>query len=104
MVGDEDAFLRGRDDHDVIRRQRLVDRSDRGPELGRTDGLGVAEALRQQPLLGIRLEREQLGSRDRFGVARGEHVGRRELVDGVVLLDPERRDLHACTLRGALST
>ena len=34
-------------------------------------------------------ERQQVGDRDRLGVARREHVRRRELVHGVVLLDAE---------------
>ena len=103
VVCDEDCFLRRRDNHDVVRRQGLVDRSNRGPQLWSTYRLGVAEPLRQDPLQGIGLEREQVGNRDRFGVARREHVRGRELVDGVVLLDPERCDLHACTLRCGVS-
>ena len=94
VVGEEDALLGGGDDNDIVGAGRLVDRGDRGAQLGRARRLRVAEPLGEKPLGRVRLEGEEVGDGDRLGVARGEHVRRRELVHGVVLLDPERRDLH----------
>ena len=88
------------DDDDVVRLGRLVDRRDRRPQLGRAGRLRVAEAQREQPLVGLGLEREQVGDGDRLGVARREHVRRRELVDGVVAArSGTARSSRAPTLR-----
>ncbi len=94
VVGDEDGLLGSRDDDDVVRLRGLVHRGDRGAQLGRARRLGVAEPLGEQPLARVGLEREQVGDGHGLGVARGEHERRSELVLGVVLLDPEGRDLH----------
>ncbi len=95
MVSGEDAFFGGGDDDDILRLGGLVDRGDGRAKLGRARRLRVAEPLTEQPVGSAGLECEQIPDGDRLGVARGEHVRRRELVDRVVLLDPKRSDLQA---------
>ena len=101
VVGDEDPFLRRCDDDDLVRRPgfRRRERSRPGARVRQPTRCSRAAAPRSRSSAsGSRASRSAVV--ERFGVARREHVRRRELVDGIVLLDPKRRDPHACTLRG----
>ena len=99
MVGDEDALLGRRQRENVLGCRALVTGGNRHAQLLRAGHFGVAEAHREQPLLSLWLQRQQLGDGLGLAVAAGQHQLGAKLPALVVALDRERPDLHGLMLR-----